>query len=134
MSSQNNELRSQNTELRSQVDRYRTEVDRLEKKLEKFRKKADMADLVAWLSNHSISPQPPSVSEITHRMSRLSTSEGALSADVLSLQTPPQFPLTILPCGSRLQAARKERYGLVQMVWRFGIQVPKCQHITNWRF
>lgn len=75
MTSQNNELRSQNTELRNQVDRYRTEVDRLEKKLEKARKKAEMADLVARLTNNSISPQPPSVSEITRCMLTLSTSE-----------------------------------------------------------
>ena len=88
MTSQNGELRSQNSELRSQVDRYQMQVDRLEKKLEKLRKKSDMADLVGRLANHSISPQPPSVPDLTQHMLALSTSEQAPSLDPQFQRTP----------------------------------------------
>ena len=91
ITSQNNELRGQNTELRSQVDRYRMEVDRLEKKLEKFRKKADMTELVARFTSHSISPRPSSALGIAQHMSTPSVSERMDFSPINSspLQVPP---------------------------------------------
>jgi hypothetical protein len=94
MTSQNNELRSQNVELRGQVDRYRMELDRLEKKLDKSRKKADMADLVNRFANHSISPQPPSVSMITEQIPTSSTFNRTPSPDLQSAQIPSSIPAT----------------------------------------
>lgn len=91
MNSQNNELRNQNMEFRNQVSHYRMEVDRLEKKLDKFRKKADMSDLIARLTNHSIS-RPPAVSEVTQCMSTLATSEMTPPHTFSSPKIPPPVP------------------------------------------
>jgi hypothetical protein len=123
MTSQNNKLRNQNTQLHNEVDHYKEKAEKLERKLDKFKKKAEMAELVSQLANHSISPLPPTVADITQQTLTFSTLE-VFSSPIPAPVVEPSAQTSDWP-------AMRGLYKSVLTAQRSGIQVVKCLQITS---